>query len=251
MADRDVEEPVDFEKSRGKGFLTASDKDWLDDRDDEGLSDDAIRKRRERVRDRCRNAIHDFRLVWEGFSDEDLRQVFDFRTRGPGRRATAFEYAMFHEGVIDTLAVLYKGFGREEFVDKLERAVARVEANGRDSTRKAEEMQDVSVSITSAVNINLDELAEKLEETPAEELSNAEISALFKILHITGEPMPTDKKGLIELFEEHWGDLIGVPPESLLEPPKDQDSDGDELTQEEISEALKRANMKMSETDTE
>lgn len=205
---------IDFELERGKGFFTAADKQFLVEGEVDDLDSHVLRQKRKRARDRTRNAIFDLQLAYRHLDDEDIAQIFDFS------EAETYEAQMFERGIWCTLAFLYKALGREQFVDYLEEAAVHVET-GRNSYSPFARLEGgVDVSIEGIEDVEVSELADKLNSQSIVELSNAEISVLFRLMQETGGTMPSNGEEFRELYIEFLKGEQRSPEDSAFKPPE-------------------------------
>lgn len=88
----------DADEERDRGFLTATDRDFLRSPEGKYGSDEAEYNTWRRIRNRTRNAFVDFSLLVEHLPPAQREKIFE-----------EFEESPFHQGVVDALAFVMLG----------------------------------------------------------------------------------------------------------------------------------------------
>lgn len=116
------------EEKRESALLTPSQRDALSE--DNDITERGMRSARARIRDRIKNGLLDFRLIFDHLAEDDRDALQD---------AGAHERAMLHDGMVAATALFYEIHDREgwSFQEFLERAV---EDAHRDNKRSPERM---------------------------------------------------------------------------------------------------------------
>lgn len=170
---------MDRDQTRDRGFLTAKDRGFLLG-DVTYQGDQQKRNRRSYIRNRIRNALLDFTLLYNYLGEKDRKQIFetisekdellaDQRFVENNQRETLTEHDL-ERGVINTLSFFYLGYQDEDlpFEKTLERSI-----------REVEEDLIVSVSIDLATPDDLsDKVAKKLQD--GEPLSEEEAEVIWQ-----------------------------------------------------------------------
>ncbi|MBX0322933.1 hypothetical protein EGH21_07820 [Halomicroarcula sp. F13] len=164
---------------RPQGLLTYDDREYLLGEKD--ISDASETQLRQRMRDRIRNGLVDFELLFHYLDDRDLQTIFSDITEPP----EGSEISEVYDGIRWALAFSYYGITEHTHVN-FERLLEEAIEIGSNRSRKATEGEHQKAAIAS-VNIEVDwrvrfvdpeRAMEKLRD--GEWLTDKEIGALVR-----------------------------------------------------------------------
>lgn len=214
---------LEEELDRGKGFLTARDKEWLIEGIPEGTPANNARQYRSTVRRRTKNAIQDFRILQRHLDRSELDLIFDelenfgerFRksllTPNPemSLEEAGIDYGTwaFYQGTSATMAILYEGLGREGFRERAEQAIWDVESGGRTVAVSWEDFQTATPSADLDIQlpemVDLEDLADKYDAGAPVSFTNAEFGVIIELLQGTDADMPASREEFVDLYVQH------------------------------------------------
>lgn len=154
---------------RSRGILSNTDREYLC-----GLKDykheQSEANRRQDIRERVKNGLEDFILLWLRLDDDDREKLFS--EMGPD---------LVEISTKATIAFLYLGIDQNE--DRFEKLLAEgiyLGGNSGGRSRWSGEVTDVDVSIDIERNPDIDKIRKKLDRGEQDELSPAEIGVLVR-----------------------------------------------------------------------
>lgn len=177
---------MDETDERPRGILSPADRRFL--RGEADLqSEQSVYDVRYRIRQRLRNALLDFSLLFECLDDRDREQVFDQREDGDGDLT---------EAIVDAVAVL--ALGTVDFEPS--REVLFVEGLQRAERRRTGGQPTAHVEVGAADRDRLAGIVETIESGRLHELSDAELRAFAHLCGDDCDRAPRD--ALSAVFDE-------------------------------------------------
>lgn len=202
-------------EDRDRGFLAPIDRAFL-----RGEKDYEHRQstydRRQTIRDRTRNALLDFAVLYEHLSDDQREKILEPRPdsrlseKFGGGKATKeqqqaekrLQQALLDRGLMSAMALFIEQRGEERFEEIVERAVAHVRAGERTPGGVAPATEGISVelSITHTDTVTPSMMAHKIGESGIDRLSASEQRALLHLLQATGHTAPKTADEFAEIY---------------------------------------------------
>jgi hypothetical protein len=171
MSDPADDEPLTTAPERGRGVLTQSDREFLLGRKSD-YTEQSRRQKRSRIRERVRNAVLDFSILFEHLDERDREMVFD--PDDDHREA-------YTRGITDVLAFLHLGtIGYyTPFKHMLAEGVNRAEQALAGSEYR---LVNVEFNVDPVGRIDVDEVVDKLDDGRFAELTDEELQAFVRLL---------------------------------------------------------------------
>lgn len=159
---------------RSRGVLTPADRAFLRG-EREFQSKQSQRDARLRIRNRIENSILDFRILFDELEERDSVNVFS--------SDSVDEKEQLQDGIINTLAFLYRGCKRAAFYPVFETML-------RDGVKLAEiaesegeyQYVEVNLEVKNIGSMSPEEVLDKLRNEDIGEVSDAELRAFVKFL---------------------------------------------------------------------
>lgn len=152
-------------RQRSRGILSKTDREYL-----LGLKDyknkQSEANRRQDIRNRIRNTLLDFKIIWTMLEEHDRDQVF-----------TSLEDEVVDDSIEAIISFIYLGLDRD--IPRIEKAIKRGILAGENVSSEGEPKQ-VDVSINIDYYPDVEDVKEKMENNPLVELTVEEIGVLAK-----------------------------------------------------------------------
>lgn len=208
-------------EDRNRGFLTSTDREFL--RGEKVYEHrQSTYDRRQTIRDRTRDALLDFAVLYEHLSDDQREKILQPRPdpRRPkelgggkwteeqqeAKRRT--QEALLDEGLMSAMALFIEQRGEERFEEIVERAVAHVRAGERTPGGVAPATEGIAVelSITHTETVTPSMIAQKIRRAGVDRLSASEQRALLHLLQATGHTAPETADEFVEIYHTFIAD---------------------------------------------
>ena len=202
-------------EERDRGFLAPVDRAFL--RGEKSYEHrQSTYDRRQTIRDRTRDAVMDFEILYEHLSDDQREKILSprpdprrFEQFGGGKpteeqqqAGKKMEEALLDRGFMCAMALLFEQRGEDRFEEILERAITHVLADERrpGGVDPAAEGIIVDVSITHTDTVTPNRMAQKIRQSGVDRLSPSEQRALLHLLQVTGEKAPETPDEFAEIY---------------------------------------------------
>ncbi|WP_266082108.1 hypothetical protein [Haladaptatus caseinilyticus] len=171
----DAPDRLALSADRGRGILTPSDREFLLGRKTD-YTEHSKKQKRNRIRQRLRNAILDFTILFEHLEDRDRKNVFNPESENRDD---------YTNGIIDMLGFLHlatMGY-HVPFKDMLGKGVSRSEQSLAGSDYR---MVTVDFNVDPVGQIDIDEVTEQLENGSFDEITDEDLRAFVRLLTESG-----------------------------------------------------------------
>lgn len=192
-------------QQRSRGILSKTDREYLLGlKDYENKQSEA--NRRQDIRNRIRNSLQDFKIIWALMQERDRNQVF-----------TSLDDETVDDSIEAMISFIYLGLNRD--IPRIEEAIKRGILAGENVNSDGEPKQ-VDVSINIDYYPDVEDAKEKIQKNPLTELTVEEIGVLAKANEL--DPVHIEKMN---------DSIVHMPPSYTGRPhdkPRAEDAQGNE-----------------------
>lgn len=182
-------------QQRSRGILSKTDREYLLGlKNYENKQSEA--NRRQDIRDRIKNSLQDFKIIWALMEERDRKQVF-----------ASLDDETVDNSIEAIISFIYLGLNRD--IPRIEKAIKRGILAG-ENVSPEEEAKQVEVSINIDYYPDVEDAKEKMKNRPLVELTIEEIGVLAKANEL--DPSHIEKMN---------NDIINMPP-NFTGPPHDK-----------------------------
>lgn len=204
------EMPSDPDASRPRGVLSGADRRYLKDPESyaQEHSRQSVRERKKAIRERTRNALLDFQILFEELPPEERKKIFT----PPGARTTEFE-----EAIISLLGFVY---GEADPLPQLSSFETLLSAGIRRATRQMAGGEDLTVEVDFGVHVespdsvNWTDVVDKAKSGNFDSLSEVEIRAFVREY---AKAENFDPEEPLRQWQKHAEEALGEDESPLLE----------------------------------